>query len=185
MDQSEIINQLFRLFLQFLITINSDQNQNYNYPIHYNHIIYESDNDDDSNYISADEEPTNQYILITKFLHNNNINSQQFYLKFNEIDSINMVHEYEHPLNSAHCWNCNESFHHRCCAACKRTLKNCDCEFICGLTSPTEQKDKKNKHNQFKKCKWYTSDSNNLDHDCIRMISKDEKLVLFKDERNF
>ncbi|KAF0556664.1 hypothetical protein F8M41_015023 [Gigaspora margarita] len=142
MDQREIINQLFYLFLQFLITINSDQNQNYNYPIHYNHIIYESDNDD-SDYISTDEEPTNQYIPITKFLHDNNINSQQFYLKFNEIDSINMVYEYEHPLNGGHCWNCNESFHHRCCAACKRTLKNCDCEFICGLTFSTKQKDKK------------------------------------------
>ncbi|KAF0385177.1 hypothetical protein F8M41_011504 [Gigaspora margarita] len=79
-----------------------NQNQNYNYPIHYNHIIYESNNDDDSDYISADEESTNQhdnYILITKFLHDNNINPQQFYLKFNEIDSINMVHKYEHPLN--------------------------------------------------------------------------------------
>ncbi|KAF0425153.1 hypothetical protein F8M41_006368 [Gigaspora margarita] len=186
-DQREIINQLFHLFLQFLITINSDQdqNQNYNYPNHYNYIIYESDNDDDSDYISVDEELTNQYIPITKFLHDNNINSQQFYLKFNEIDSINMVHEYEYTLNGGRCWNCNESFHHRCCAACKRTLKNCDCEFIYGLTSPTNQKNKKDKYNQFKKCKWYTFDSDNLDHDCIGMISKDEKLVLFKDERNF
>ncbi|KAF0469257.1 cytidylate kinase [Gigaspora margarita] len=185
MDQKEIINQLFRLFLQFLITINSDQNQNYDYPIQYNHIIYESDNDDDSDYISADEEPTNNHILITKFLCDNNIDPQQFYLKFNEIDSINMVHEYEYPLNGGHCWNCNESFHHRYCAACKRTLINCDCEFICGITSPTGQKNKKNKYNQFKKCKWYTSDSDNLDHDCTGMISKDGKIVLFKDEKNF
>ncbi|KAF0489664.1 hypothetical protein F8M41_022028 [Gigaspora margarita] len=103
MDQRKIINQLFHLFLQFLITINSDQNQNYNYPIHssnYNHI---SDNDDDSDYMSADEELTNQYtdyILITKFLYDNNIDPQQFYLKFNEIDLINIVYEYEYPLNS-------------------------------------------------------------------------------------
>ncbi|KAF0332951.1 hypothetical protein F8M41_018086 [Gigaspora margarita] len=105
---------------------------------------------DDSDYISADEESTNQhdnYISITKFLYDNNINPQQFYLKFNEIDSINMVHEYEYSLNNGRCWNY--------------------------------------KHNQFKKCKWYTSNSDNLDHDCIGMISKDEKLVLFKDERNF
>ncbi|KAF0385623.1 hypothetical protein F8M41_011453 [Gigaspora margarita] len=108
-SQREIINQLFQLFLQFLITINSDyQNQNYNYPIYssnYDHIIYESNNND-SDYISVDKEFTNQhddYILITKFLHDNNINPQQFYLKFNEIDSINMVHEYEHPLNSGCC----------------------------------------------------------------------------------
>ncbi|KAF0511292.1 hypothetical protein F8M41_018327 [Gigaspora margarita] len=185
MDQSEIVIQLFQLFLQFLVVITDSDNfdyvlnqtnQNYNYN-------YESED-----YYSADEELTNQhdnYILITKFLHDNNINLQQFYLKFNKIDSINIVHEYEHPLNGRRCWNCNESFHYRCCAACKRTIKNCDCEFICSLTSPTNQKNKKDKHNQFKKCKWYTSDSDNLDHDCIGMISKDEKLVLFKDERNF
>ncbi|KAF0432287.1 hypothetical protein F8M41_005238 [Gigaspora margarita] len=107
MDQRESINQLFRLFLQFLITINLDQNQNYNYPhlSNYNHIIYEFDSDD-SDYMSADEELTNQYtdyIPITKFLYDNNINLQQFYFKFNEIDSINMVHEYEYPLNGGHC----------------------------------------------------------------------------------
>ncbi|KAF0477133.1 hypothetical protein F8M41_024279 [Gigaspora margarita] len=71
--------------------------------------------DNDSDYISVDEEPTNRYdnyISITKFLRVNNIDLQQFYLKFNEIDSINMVHEYEHSLNGGHCWNCNESFHH-------------------------------------------------------------------------
>ncbi|KAF0552293.1 hypothetical protein F8M41_022062 [Gigaspora margarita] len=188
MDQREIINQLFHLFLQFLITINSDQNQNYNYPIHssnYNHI---SDNDDNSDYMSADKKLTNQYtnyIPITKFLRDNNIDPQQFYLKFNEIVLFNMVYEYEYPLNSGRCWNCNKFFYYRCCAACKRILKNCDCKFICSLTFPTGQKNKKNKYNQFKKCKWYTSDSDNLDHDCIRMISKDKKLVLFKDEKNF
>ncbi|KAF0488274.1 hypothetical protein F8M41_022361 [Gigaspora margarita] len=163
MDQREFINQLFQLFLHFLVVINSDNfnypNQNYNYPDHllnYNR-IYEFDNyESDDEYYSADENPTNQfenYIPINKFLRDNNINPQQFYLKFNEIDSINMVHEYEYPLNGGHCWNCNESFHHRYCAACKRTLKNCDCKFICGLTFPTRQKNKKDEYNQFKKCK--------------------------------
>ncbi|KAF0543584.1 hypothetical protein F8M41_003548 [Gigaspora margarita] len=103
MDQSEIVIQLFQLFLQFLVVItNSDNfdyvlnqtNQNYN---------YESDSED---YYSVDEEPTNRhdnYILINKFLYDNNINPQQFYLKFNEMDSINMVHEYEYPLNGWYC----------------------------------------------------------------------------------
>ncbi|KAF0465061.1 hypothetical protein F8M41_026370 [Gigaspora margarita] len=91
-------------FFEFFVC-QYDQNQNYNYLIHssnYNHIIYESNSNNDSDYIFVDEESTNQhnnYISITKFLYDNNINSQQFYLKFNEIDSINMVHEYEYPLN--------------------------------------------------------------------------------------
>uniref|UniRef100_A0A8H3ZZG4 Uncharacterized protein n=1 Tax=Gigaspora margarita TaxID=4874 RepID=A0A8H3ZZG4_GIGMA len=123
---------------KIVITDLNQTNQNYNYPNY-----YESNSEV---YIFADEEPANRhnkYIPINKFLYDNNINPQQFYLKFNEIDSINMVHEYEYPLNNGRCWNCNESFHHRCCAACKQILINCDCKFICGLTSPTHQKNKK------------------------------------------
>ncbi|CAG8765143.1 8220_t:CDS:1, partial [Gigaspora rosea] len=174
MDEQQQITQLFQLFLQFLIFINSNSNQ----------FIYFLNNEFDTS-INNFKTKTKDYISVIEFIQNKQINPQDFYSKFNEIDSVNMVHDYEYPLNSGICWNCKESFHHRCCAACKRILKFCDCEFICGLTIPTGQKDKQGKYTQFQKYKWYTSDNRNLKHDCIGMVSKNDELVLFFNERNF
>ncbi|CAG8745778.1 13045_t:CDS:1, partial [Gigaspora rosea] len=174
MDEQQQIIQLFQLFLQFLTYIN---NPNHNYLLNSNQYFNYSLNNESETSINNSEtilistQSTNfkDQISVIEFIQNKQINPQDFYSRFNEIDSVNMVHDYEYPLNRRICWNCKESFHHRCCAACKLKLQDCDCKFICKLIALTGQKNKQGKYTQFKKCKWNTSDSCNLEHDCIGM----------------
>ncbi|CAG8777488.1 18552_t:CDS:2, partial [Gigaspora rosea] len=60
-------------------------------------------NDSETNLTSI--QPTNfkDYISVIKFIQNKQLNPQDFYSKFNELDSNNMVHDYEYPLNGGIC----------------------------------------------------------------------------------
>ncbi|CAG8556560.1 19551_t:CDS:2 [Gigaspora rosea] len=137
MDKQQQITQLFQLFLQFLTFINSN----------YQSIYFLNNELDISLYynsgINNANQSTKDYIPVIEFIQNKQLNPQDFYSKFNELDSNNMVHDYEYPLNREICWN-----------------------------SPTGQKDKQGKYTQFKKCKWNTSNNSNPEHDCIGMAQK-------------
>ncbi len=94
-----------------------------------------------------------------------------------------MTHDYIFGMNHGQCWNCELSFNHKCCAACKKNKWLCDCIFICGNTYPTGQKNKKGEFCQFAKCKYYTNDQNKIVHECKGMVKK-HQVILFIDETN-
>ncbi|CAG8813995.1 12581_t:CDS:1, partial [Gigaspora rosea] len=117
MDEQQQIIQLFQLFLQFLTFINSNLNQS----------IYFLNNERDISLyynfeINIANQSTKDYILVIEFIQNKQLDPQDFYSKFNKLDSNNMVHDYEYPLNGGICWNCKESFHHQCCVACNKSF---------------------------------------------------------------
>ncbi|CAG8801436.1 8825_t:CDS:1, partial [Gigaspora rosea] len=81
MDEQQQIIQLFQLFLQFLTYINNESDTS----------------------INNSETKTKDYISVIEFIQNKQLNPQDFYSRFNEIDLVNIVHDYEYPLNGGIC----------------------------------------------------------------------------------
>jgi Zinc knuckle len=142
----------------------------------------------DSGYNSIEENNIEEnniegYITINRYLQDNpNVDIQEFFLKVNEINHVDTIHEYEYPLNGGNCWNCGYDYTHMCCAACKKPQSICKCLFICGYTKPTGQKNKRGQYTQFQKCKWYTDNINDLYHNCGGM-KHNEEYTLFINEQ--
>ena len=170
-------NLLFSTVINFLISINN---------LYFQH---HSQLTSPPNLIDIDiEQPPNyssNYESINDFLEKNrNINKYEFFLKANDIDRVNMRHQYVHGLNGGSCWNCYNFYSHECCAACKKISSQCRCVYICGYTFPSGQQNKNGAYSQFKKCKYYTSDINNIEHHCLGVVKNDEHVTLFINEQD-
>jgi Zinc knuckle len=148
---------------------------------------YYSQDGNDSGYCSFGEEiPVIQqipgYKSVNDYLRENeNIDKQRYFLMFNEINHNDMRHYYVQGLNKGLCWNCSQEHTHICCAACQRFTSSCECQYICGYTRPSGQKNKRGEYTQVTKCKYYTDNIDDVVHDCQGMI-KEEHVILFIDE---
>jgi hypothetical protein len=95
---------------------------------------------------------------VNKYVWNENIDEQQFFLKHNDIGIMEFAPIYGRYKGLY-------------CCACERLASCCDCVFVCGLSRPTGQRDRKTgQYCQFKKCKWYTNNLENVVHDCEGVI---------------
>jgi hypothetical protein len=195
--------QLFQSFIQFLHTfervyfqiqqrdqinlIDLDEERwtedsDFNPCVNNNWNEYNTDSGYSSDEINIQQQQIIGYKLINEYLQENvQINRQQYFLLSNEISNIDMRHMYDQGLNKGNCWNCSNEYSHICCAACKRITSECDCKYICGYTSPTGQKNKRGEYTQYSKCKYFTSNIDDVDHDCQGMI-KEEHVILFVNE---
>ena len=95
-----------------------------------------------------------------------------------------MKHFYSEGLNKGLCQNCLQEYSHICYAACKKIISSCDCQYICGYTSPLGQKNKQGEYTQVIKYKYFTDDINHVSHDCKGMIKEQhgEHIILYIDE---
>ena len=148
----------YLLYLFFSSKINKNNHSTINKELQDYWSDYDDDDDsDDNNPSDAHNVSSNVY---DGFSSINNLltidptlDLNSLFMKANEVGVINMIHEYRPPLNQGICWNCNRTYRHRCCAACKKLQAECDCAFICGLTRPTGLKDKFGNYNQYEKYK--------------------------------
>jgi len=101
-----------------------------------------------------------------------------FFSRHNDIDKRLNVVIYEYPKDGKQCFNCRNNHSHQCCIACKRTVANCKCVFICGLSTPC-QWDKRGSPCQFRKCKYYTSNAKDFNHECKGIILENNLIVTF------
>ena len=123
----------------------------------------------------------NEYKIINETYHDEDLHS--FFSKYNDIGKRLNINEYSYPKNGRQCFSCGNSYSHQCCIACKRTIANCECVFICGLSNPC-QYDKKGDVTQYRKCKYYTSDLNNFNHNCKGIVFENGQIVTFDTQDN-
>lgn len=182
---NQVCSQFIRSLIEFLVSFERIYFQ-LPPPVYDNLIDIENNNTnwDNISEISQQFEQDSEYITINEYLQNHqDINQQEFFSRVNDIRNIEMTHDYEYPLNKGTCWNCSNEYTHQCCAACKKMVSQCDCQFICGFTFPTGQKNKNGEYCQFTKCKYYTNDINNLLHDCLGKTKNDD-IILFIDKKD-
>lgn len=127
----------------------------------------------------------NEYKNINE-CYQNDENLHIFFSKHNDISKGLNVVTYEYNKNGRQCFNCGNNYSHQCCIACKLTIANCECVFICGLSTPC-QWDKCNKPTQYRKCKYYTSNLNDFNHDCKGVVFENGKIITFnsQDSRSY
>jgi hypothetical protein len=134
-----------------------------------------SSNDSDKEWdISYDEQFLDEsFISVNDYLRDDNIDPRQFFLQHNDIRKSEF----------AYIFGVSQGLH---CVACKRFAGCCDCKYICGLSKPTGQTDKMNNYCQFKKCKFYTNDLNEVVHECEGIIDNNSEIYKFlsKDSRS-
>jgi len=123
----------------------------------------------------------NEFKNINEYYSHENLHS--FFSKYNDIGKRLNINEYSYPKNGRQCFSCGNSYSHQCCIACKRTIANCECVFICGLSNPC-QYDKKGDVTQYRKCKYYTSDLNNFNHNCKGIVFENGQIVTFDTQDN-
>lgn len=110
--------------------------------------------------------------------------NSNIFLQHNDIDKGLNIINYNPRFDGRQCWNCGNLNTHSCCVACKRTSGYCECVYICSLSSPC-QYNKYGEPTQFKKCKYYTSNIDNINHKCEGLTN--DKVVEFdtRDSRSY
>lgn len=165
---TNIINLLFILFKE----LSNDKNYENQFKLPF----YQDTTNWNNPYNDNQFTKYNEFKTINEYYQNENLH--QFFKKYNDVDKYLNINIYQYPKNGRQCFNCGNSYSHQCCIACKRVMKNCECVFICGLSTPC-QYNRKGEITQYSKCKYTTSNIDNFRHDCKGIVFKNNQIVTF------